>query len=226
MKKIFIITGANRGLGKAFVDLVLKDDDAMVISLSRSLHEEHLDIPNDRLVFIPVDLLKPFSSSIFDLIKENLDPTSIIYFLNNAGVILPINSIGSLDQVDISASIKVNVEYPVNLINMVLKNCTLNTLIIVNVTSGAAIKPIANWSLYGASKAFMRMFFSVLAEENIGNEKLKLFNIDPGTMDTEMQSSIRKNAFPRNEYFQSLKETNRLINPQDAALDILRQIDF
>ena len=36
MNKIFIITGANRGLGKAFVDLLIKNEDHFVISISRS----------------------------------------------------------------------------------------------------------------------------------------------------------------------------------------------
>ncbi|MFT5890073.1 MAG: benzil reductase ((S)-benzoin forming), partial [Dokdonia sp.] len=42
-KKVYIITGANRGLGKAFVDALMEKQDSFIISISRSMSEEQRD---------------------------------------------------------------------------------------------------------------------------------------------------------------------------------------
>lgn len=226
MKKILIITGANRGLGKAIIDLALQEEDTVVISLSRSLCEQHLKVPGNRMVFVQSDLLKPFSAEALNIVDKYIKEDSVLYFLNNAGTILPIDRIGNLEEEAISNSIRVNIEYPSNLINFILGKYLDNELVIVNITSGAGNNPIAHWSLYGSSKAFMKMFFKVLAEENINNKNVLIYSIDPGTMDTEMQTSIRNNNFPKRDYFQTLKENETLIRPEDAAVKILSHIKF
>ncbi|SHG29571.1 benzil reductase ((S)-benzoin forming) [Flavobacterium fluvii] len=226
MKKIIIITGANRGLGKALVDIALKDEDAIIVSFSRSLHNEHNHISKTKLIFIKTDLSESFSASIFEIIDKKLASNATLYFFNNASIILPIDKIGRFKEMDIEMSIKVNVQYPVNLINSLLNKFPNNKIILVNISSGAGNNPIPFWSLYGAAKAYMKLFFRTLEEENKDNNKIKLYSIDPGVLDTGMQENIRDNAFPNQDYFRSLKEDNKLIKPEDAALKIFLEINY
>lgn len=225
MKKIIIITGANRGLGKALVDVALKDENTLIFSLSRSLHEDHKSINATELVFIKTDLSEPFSNSIFEIIENSITLDAKLYFFNNASIILPIANIGAFKEQEIETSIKVNVQYPVYLINSLLNQFSKNKMVLVNISSGAGINPIPYWSLYGASKAYMNLFFKVLEEENQG-KNLTLFTINPGVLDTGMQESIRENDFPKQDYFKSLKEENKLIPPEDAALKIFNEINY
>ncbi|MEP6613265.1 MAG: SDR family NAD(P)-dependent oxidoreductase, partial [Mucilaginibacter sp.] len=109
---------------------------------------------------------------------------------------------------------------------LIVKKYSQNKVSIVNITTGAATKPVAYWSLYGASKAYLQMFLKVLSEENIENSNLTVYNIDPGTIDTEMQSTIRDIVFPKQAYFQSLQQTGKLIKTEDAALKIFKQVNF
>jgi benzil reductase ((S)-benzoin forming) len=226
MSKIIIITGANRGLGKALLDVVLIDEYATIISLSRSLHEEHKEISDTKLVFIKTDLSEPFSDSIFDLIGKKIHSDAALYFFNNASIILPIDKIGSFKEQDIETSIKVNIQYPVNLINSLLRKFPNNKTVLVNISSGAGTNPIPFWSLYGSAKAYMKLFFRVLEEENKENSLLLLYSIDPGVLDTGMQENIRDNVFPNQDYFKSLKEDNKLIRPEDAAQRIFNEINY
>ena len=226
MKKIIIITGANRGLGKALVDFGLKDKDARIISISRSLHVEHRNISSNKLVLIETDLSKPFSETIHKVISENLSTAVKLYFFNNASVILPIAKIGSFNELDIEMSIKVNIQYPVNLINFILNKFVKNKIILMNITSGAGNNPISYWSLYGAAKAYMKLFFRVLEEENKENKNIMVYSIDPGVLDTGMQENIRDNNFPQQDYFKSLKDDNKLITPDEAALSIFKEINY
>ena len=225
MNKIIIITGANRGLGKALVDLALKDENAQIISLSRSLHEQHEGISDAKLLFIKTDLSEPFSNSFFENIEKRIHPDTVLYFFNNASIILPIAKIGSFKDSEIATSIKVNLQFPVNLINSLMNQFPKNKTVLVNISSGAANNPIPFWSLYGASKAYMNLFFKVLAEENTANN-FTFYTIDPGVLDTGMQEHIRESAFPKQDYFKSLKEDNKLIQPEDAALKIFNKINY
>ena len=226
MDKIVIITGANRGLGKAIVDYAIKIKNVRVVSLSRSINDEHNNLTNDKFVFFKTDLSEDFHFTILNNLRQVIKPNSKIYFINNASVILPIEEIGNLNKDAISISIKVNIEFPVNLINMIIKNFANIQVEIINITSGAADNPVPYWSLYSASKAFMKMFFKVLMEEQKDNKKIIFHNIDPGVLDTDMQREIREKSAPRQDYFTSLKEENKLIKPIDAAAKIFEQINF
>ncbi|PZX92494.1 hypothetical protein DOS84_15360 [Flavobacterium aquariorum] len=226
MKKIVIITGTNRGLGKSFVDLALNDKNSRIISISRSLHEDHKEIDSNKLLLIKTDLSEPFSTAVIEILKKEINQDSIIYYFNNAGVILPINKIGNFKNNEIYSSINININYPVNFINELLSNFYNNKTILINVTSGAGNNPIEYWSLYCSSKAYMKMFFKVLEEENLNNKSLKLYSVDPGVLDTKMQLDIRKNEFPENKYFSSLKEEDKLVKPEEAAEKIFDTINF
>ncbi len=224
MKKIIIVTGANKGLGKAFIDLALKDESSVIVSVSRELHEDHKTVSDDKIVLVKTDLSEPFTDSFVSVIEGLVTEQSVFYVFNNAGVILPINKIGEFSSVEIERSIAVNINYPVNLVNSLLKKFSGYTMNIVNISSGAGNHPISHWSLYGASKAYMAMFFKILKEEN--NEKLRVFNIDPGVLDTGMQESIRENTFPKQNDFIGFKNNDILKAPSEAARSIFEEINF
>jgi len=226
MNKIIVITGGNRGLGKALIDVMLKDNNTFIVSLSRSVQDEHKAISNSKMIFIKTDLADPFLDSIFEIITEKLNTETSLYFFNNASIIFPIDKIGSFKELDIVTSIKVNVNYPVSLINALLRLFPKNKKILVNISSGAGNRPIPYWSLYGAAKAYLKLFFMVLEEENKEDLLLFLHSIDPGVLDTKMQEDIRQSMFPNQDYFKSLKEDNKLIQPEDAALSILNEINY
>ncbi len=225
MQKIIIITGTNRGLGKALVDIALKEEDAFLVLVSRSIHEQHIGISKEKLLFIKTDLSEPFNDTFIEYLESILHTNNILYFINNASTIVPIKKIGTLNDIDISNSIAVNVHFPVSLINDLLKRFTKNKMILVNISSGAGKNPISHWSLYGAAKAYIDMFFKVLETEN-ENNNFSFFSIDPGVIDTGMQEYIRAINFPNKDYFKSLKQDNKLIQPEIAALTILNKINF
>jgi|WetSurMetagenome_2_1015567.scaffolds.fasta_scaffold600789_1 benzil reductase ((S)-benzoin forming) len=228
MKKILIITGASRGLGKAIANLALKDKDTFVISLSRSRTGEEEPDSNTRsnYSFLETDLSESVSDKIIEAVREQLTNDSVIYFFNNAAVILPIDKIGNFRSEAIGYSLKVNIEYPVNLINKLMGAFIENKIVWVNISSGAAKNSIAHWALYCSSKAYMQMFFDVLSMENRENPKLEVYSLNPGVMDTRMQEEIRSHVFPKQDYFNMLKSENGLSQPGDVAKDILGKINF
>ncbi|WP_343588624.1 SDR family NAD(P)-dependent oxidoreductase [Flavobacterium sp.] len=224
MKKVVIVTGGNKGLGKALIDLALKDNDSVIISISRDLHIEHVSISNQKLILVKTDLSQPFSDEILNTIDKVISKESLLYVFNNAGIVLPINKVGNFVKSEIDISIAVNILYPVNLINALLDRYENLKMIIVNISSGAGRKPISHWSLYGAAKSYMIMFFDIIKEES--KENLIVHSIDPGVLDTQMQENIRKSAFPKQEDFIAFKNNDALITPLEAAINIFKTINF
>ena len=86
---------------------------------------------------------------------------------------------------------------------------------VVNISSGAAVKPIGAWSAYCAAKAALTHLTAVLAVEE---PRIISVALRPGVVDTEMQAVIRREGPSamdpeRAAYFVQLKEEGRLEPP-------------
>ncbi|MDB4293012.1 SDR family NAD(P)-dependent oxidoreductase [Maribacter sp.] len=220
MKKVFIITGANRGLGKAFVDALIKDADNFIISISRRRAEDQLGYSPNGFHFIEADLAEENLGEKLAVLNDLIGKQEI-FFLNNASIIEPIVTIEELNEEDIDRTISVNIKATLLITKYLLRHFKYNTLSFVNISSGAADRPIGNWSLYCASKAFVKMFFKVAECEY---EQHRFFNIDPGVMDTMMQKSVRDSDFPDVSSFQDLEKEGKLKAVSDVATAILKTI--
>ena len=220
MKKTVVITGANRGLGKAFVDVLIKYEDCFVISISRSLSKEQQGYSSKQLCFIEVDLAEDNVAEKITALKDVIG-NEAVYFINNASIIEPIVKIEDLDETAMDKTISVNIKSTMLITKFLLENFNTNALTFVNISSGAANLAISNWSLYCSSKAFIQMFFNTAESEY---KQHRFFNIDPGVMDTNMQKSLRNSDFPDVENFKDLQKEGQLKSPNDVAEDILKTI--
>ncbi|MBG7612796.1 SDR family NAD(P)-dependent oxidoreductase [Polaribacter sp. BAL334] len=222
MKKTVIITGANRGLGKAFVDVLMTIDDCFIISLSRSVSKDQEEFSSKKFQFIKTVLSKNDIQNSLKMLKNTIS-NEAIYFINNASLIEPIIKIEDIDEASIDDILSVNIKSTMLITSFLLKNYDSNQVTFVNISSGAANRPISNWSLYCSSKACIEMFFKVAETEY---QQHRFFNINPGVMDTNMQKSIRESDFPDVENFKSFQKEGKLKNPIDVAKDILKTIQI
>jgi benzil reductase ((S)-benzoin forming) len=220
MQKVFIITGANRGLGKGFVDILIKNENYYIISISRSQSEEQKAYTLSRFYFLNADLSESTLNEKLQVIKK-LIYNKEVFFINNASVIEPITKIENLVEDSIDLTISVNIKSAILITNFILLHSGNQTSTFINISSGAANRPIKNWSLYCASKAFMAMFFNVAKSEY---KQHRFFNIDPGVMDTKMQESIRVAEFPDVGDFKNLQYEGKLKSPKDVATGILKRV--
>jgi benzil reductase ((S)-benzoin forming) len=149
---------------------------------------------------------------------------SIIYYINNAFSINPICKIENFEENQISLNLKTNIFFPVIFISALLNSFSKREFRILNITSGAAMRPIENWALYCSCKSFLNMFFKVLETEIKSN--ILIYNIEPGVIDTNMQQIIRDSEFPESEYFKNLKIENKLKSPNEVVYQILKTVNF
>jgi 3-oxoacyl-[acyl-carrier protein] reductase len=109
--------------------------------------------------------------------------------INNAGVIEPIATIAESDPAAWARNIEINLIGAYNPIRALLpRMIEAGGGTIVNVSSGAAIRPLEGWSAYCAGKAGLAMLTRAIVLEN---PTIKVFGFQPGTTDTDMQVLIR-----------------------------------
>ena len=111
--------------------------------------------------------------------------------INNAGVIEPIATIAQSDPAAWAKNIQINLVGAFNAVRAVLPGMlAAGSGTIVNVSSGAALRPLEGWSAYCAGKAGMAMLTQAIKLE-AGASGIRVFGFQPGTTDTDMQVLIR-----------------------------------
>ena len=213
MKNV-IITGISRGLGYE----LYKQLSALrfrLIGIGRTFRDEQAD-----LLKLSWDLsIRGDNTEVGRLLDSSVD----VIFINNAGTIEPLGGIGTLPDDFLWNAAMVNFVSPMVIVNYLVGWSRQHDrhLKIINITTGAAIHAIDGWGSYCATKAAMKMFLDVLAEESKTMSSVEVVQVDPGVMDTDMQKEIRGADFPLVQMFRLYKEQNKLRSASDVAREII-----
>jgi NAD(P)-dependent dehydrogenase (short-subunit alcohol dehydrogenase family) len=186
--KIALVTGASRGLGEgaaralaaagARVMLVARDGD-LAENVAREIGGAAVARACDVSDYPSVE------RAVADT-RERLGGLDIL--VNNAGVIEPIAEIAASDPAAWARNIQINLVGAYYVVRAVLDGMLQTGGSIINVSSGAAYRPLEGWSSYCAGKAGLAMLTRSLVLETTG---LRIFGFSPGTIDTDMQVKIR-----------------------------------
>ncbi|WP_417899044.1 (S)-benzoin forming benzil reductase [Bacillus haimaensis] len=229
---VFIVTGASKGLGEATAQLLLKENNEL-ICIARNDNEELVRLAQElgvALQFMNEDLSEheKIPGMVMKIIKSiNKEKLEGIYFINNAGMVDPIKPAGKSDPESMTKSVHLNLLTPMLITNEFLKltedwDCKK---VIVNISSGAANRPIYGWNTYGTTKAGLDMFTkSVGHEQETAANPATIISFSPGIMDTDMQGTIRqadKEDFTNVEVFKNYHEKGELRSPVIVAQKML-----
>lgn len=222
--KLLLITGGSKGLGHALCEQ-FETRNYEILEFSRSAPHEYS---------IPIDLADPEQSrsSLANAIKP-IDPSQLqaLIFINNAGTLEPIGPTSSQLKADLVKNMNTNYVSAVLVLTEIIARfqATPCRKVIANISSGAALKGRAGWSLYCAAKAGMESFVRALAlEQQTEHQPFIPINIDPGVIDTEMQAFIRSTSpadFPDVGLFIRRKNQGLLKPPDQVAAAIIRILE-
>jgi NAD(P)-dependent dehydrogenase (short-subunit alcohol dehydrogenase family) len=198
--KVALVTGASRGLGEgaaralaaggAAVMLVARDG-ALASTVARDIAAT-----GGRAEALSCDV------SDYAAVERIVAGTQarlggIDILVNNAGVIDPIAEVATSDPAAWAASISINLVGAYHVVRAVLPAMLANGGgSIVNVSSGAAYRPLEGWSAYCAGKAGLAMLTKAIELETAG-KGIRIFGFSPGTIDTDMQVKIRASGMNR-----------------------------
>ncbi|NOH51157.1 SDR family NAD(P)-dependent oxidoreductase [Vibrio rotiferianus] len=223
--KLVIVTGGSKGLGKSIVEQYTKNSDWCVYEISRTGRfplSFNCDLSD-------INALENVCNEIFSLVKT--ESWNEVVLINNAGELKPITSTSNLKTSDIAMSITINQISAFILISRFISTFRESDFrkTIVNISSGAATKGYAGWSLYCASKAACENFINAInIEEATAPNPFTAINYDPFVMDTSMQATIResnKADFPALERFIGFKVNQSLLETTVVARDLIEKIE-
>lgn len=219
---MIFITGTSSGIGKAVAEYYLAQGRAVTGIGRRHTITDPL--------YTPVDCDLSDRNAVEALTFEVDSDTMLI---NNAGILGNVRRLSDQQSVDIASVLAVNTVAPAILMSRFAQLCGDRfALTVVNISSGAARRAIPSWGAYCASKAALAMVSEVFyLEEREKGRNTKVYAVEPGVVDTDMQQAIRSvdaSDFSSSETFHAYKDNNELADPVLIAqkLDRLLRLPY
>ena len=211
MTSFAFITGSSKGIGKDLANLLLEKD-FVVHGFSRSNSLKHYNFHHHKTDLANINKINSISFPKIDNVKE-------IYLINNAGEIGNITKIGNKASNNIVNEVNINITAPILLSNLFIKTykSIQSRLTIINISSGAALRPIHSWGTYCISKSGIDMLTKIINEEYADIRALSIY---PGIVNTEMQEKIRNASdkeFPLKQKFIDYFKNNELSDCKTVA---------
>lgn len=186
----YIITGASRGLGKALAEAVLHQPGTTVVGVSR-----HATIEHERYLHQPLDLsdIAAVENNLHKVFPRWADAASVT-LINNAAVVGNIGYVGEQPNEHYNFVFDVNLVAPAMLMNTFLSAYSSLAVprTVLNISSGAAQRPVDGWAAYCASKAALEALTATAQkEQDLRGSGVRIRSLSPGVIDTGMQEHIR-----------------------------------
>jgi 3-oxoacyl-[acyl-carrier protein] reductase len=192
--KVAIVTGASRGIGAAAA-LALGEAGASVMLTARNaaqtdVNAQRINAAGGKAAAMACDVADYASCQrLVQETTQRFGPPDVL--INNAGVIEPIGVVGVTDPAQWARGIEINLIGAYYAIRAVLPGMIdRGRGAIINVSSGAALRPQEGWSGYCAGKAGLAMLTRSIDMEHRA-AGIRVYGFQPGTTDTDMQVIIR-----------------------------------
>ena len=231
-RRLYILTGASRGLGAAMARQLLATD-AHLLTLSRQPDPRLADAAQasgTALEQWALDLGHDIGSAArLEAWLHRHEPSQFgsAVLINNAGLLGRVGPVEASDAETLAAVLRVGLEAPM-LLTAAFLRATRGWAVdkrVLNISSGAGRRAIAGWSAYCAAKAGLDHFSRVIAlDEPQRPNPARIVSLAPGVIDTDMQGQLRaadSAGFPDKPRFEELKSTGQLASPEDAARRVL-----
>lgn len=185
---------------------------------------------NVKVIYNPVDLSTASEDEMMDILKQALSGRKVTDFATG----LIFHNVGSIGNVAVDTARMENIPefrkyYDLNVFKVISLNTQFLKLfeeveervIIVNITSLCAIKPMGGMAYYCSGKAAREMYFRVLAEEK---KHIRVLNYSPGPVETAMIDNVVEEAINDNlrDVFISFKNQGTLLKPEVTAKKCLK----
>lgn len=223
--KVVIVTGGGSGMGRELVlNMLSKGAKVVAIDINESALQETVALSGSKpgaLQTFVVDITN--KASVDKLVKDAIDQFgSVDGIINNAGIIQPFVKVADLSYEVIERVMNINFYGTLYMIKAFLPHLlTRPEAHIVNISSMGGFMPFPGQTIYGASKAAVKLLTEGLHSELAGTN-VNVTIVFPGAVNT----SISKNSGINNPR-QSTTENKsvKVLSPAKAAQIIVEGME-
>lgn len=220
--KTVIVTGGGNGIGRELVLLLLRKG-ARVAAVDRS--ESALQ----ETIQLAGDACRNLSTHVLDITDKNAlaaFPDQVIAkhgnidaLINNAGIIQPFVKVCDLDDAAIERVMNVNFYGTLNMIRVVLPHLQKRPEAhLLNLSSMGGFLPVPGQSVYGASKAAVKLLTEALYAEMLFS-KVRVSIVFPGAIHTNI--SVNSGLENPGKKGDANQKSFKMLSPQKAAEQII-----
>jgi len=193
LKRVAIVTGASRGLGRIIagvlasqgVDLVIGSRHAAALGTAAA----ELTSAGSTVAQVAGDVTEDAVRRRLIAAAHNLGGLDIV--VNNASALGPIRPLMEFDVSRFKTIFEVNAAAPLALMQLAAPLLTERRGLIVNITSDAAAGAYPGWGPYGSTKAALELLSRTFGAEPAG-QRVSTVIVDPG----DMRTGMHQDAFP------------------------------
>lgn len=188
-KKLAVITGASRGLGRILAGFLAKQGHVLIITArgEAELRKAAAELAStgSPVVSIPGDVSDAVHRRHILEAAERWGRLDIL--VNNASELgdSPLPPLDKASPETFRRVLDVNTLAPLALVRGALPLLIRSRGLVVNISSDAAVGGYPGWGVYGASKAALDLLSKTLAAE-LREEGVAVVSVDPGDMRTKM----------------------------------------
>jgi len=221
--KIIVVTGGGSGMGRELVlHLLAKEARVVTIDINENALQETIALAGTKK-----DSLKTFVVNITDRAAiEKLLNDAVAAFgfvdgiINNAGIIQPFIKVNELGYDAIERVMNINFYGTLYMVKTFLPHLlTRPEAHVVNISSMGGFLPVPGQSIYGASKAAVKLLTEGLNSE-LTNTNVKVTVVFPGAVNTNITKNSGLNV-PQHTSKTESKSTMKTLSPVKAARIII-----
>jgi len=178
-----VITGAGKGIGAALVHALVSQG-CFVNAISRTQADldklsTEFDSTQVKTILLDVSNWKEVNS-----VFNNLEPFD--YLINNAGVAITAPFL-EVTEKDIDTTFDINIKACMHIAQCAARKMVENDIkgVIINISSQAAVRPVADHTVYCCSKAALDMLTKMMSLE-LGPRGIRTLSVNPTVVLTDM----------------------------------------
>ena len=191
--KVIAVTGGGSGMGRELVLILLsKGAKVFAIDINEAGLKGTEDLAGDKKAFLSTFLLDITDKPAVEMLLDNAISRFgfVDGIINNAGIIQPFIKVNDLKYESIERVMNINFYGTLYMVKTFLPHLlTRPEAHIVNISSMGGFLPVPGQTIYGASKAAVKLLTEGLHSE-LANTKVKVTVVFPGAVNT----NIAKNS--------------------------------